>query len=398
MIPYGRQNIDDDDIAAVTATLRSNMLTGGPAVDRFEDALHLAVNAPYAVSCANGTAALHMAAMALNLGPGDAVVVPSVTFLASANMARYVGADVRFADVDPDTGLLTPESFVRALATDGPGQPKAVVPVHLNGQCVDMQGVYDVAQKHGLDIVEDACHALGGYCEFEGKLEPVGAASHSSMVCFSFHAVKTVAMGEGGAITTRNADFDVRLRILRNHGMSRDKTGFVQCDEAYDDNQEINPWYYEMESPGFNYRASDIHCALGVSQIAKLSKFIERRRELAVLYDQLLKSFVPLLRPVQRSFPERDGWHLYPVLIDFAQAGLSRAQVMTQLRDRGVGTQVHYLPVHRQPYYRELYPGVELPGANAYYEKCLSLPLFVGLLDEQVEEIVETLGDILGLQ
>ncbi|WP_299439210.1 UDP-4-amino-4,6-dideoxy-N-acetyl-beta-L-altrosamine transaminase [uncultured Rhodospira sp.] len=396
MIPYGRHHIEDDDIAAVVDVLRGPALTGGPAVGRFEAALAGATGAPHAMVCASGTAALHLVAMGLDLGPGDAVVVPSVTFLATANAARYAGADVRFADVDPDTGLLTPETLEQALARPGPGRPRAVFAVHLNGQCANMEGLLAVADRHGLPVVEDACHALGGAYWLEGERYPVGAAPRSVAACFSFHPVKTVAMGEGGAVTTHDAALAERLRRLRTHGMERDPRAFTETVQAFDDlSGDANPWYYEMAEPGFNYRASDLHCALGASQLAKLDRFLDRRRALAALYDRALEPLAPLARPVPRRATEDDGWHLYVVLIDFAAVGLTRAQVITRLRDAGIGTQVHYLPVHRQPYYRALYPDLTLPGADAYYARCLSLPLFPDMEDQAVARVADALREIL---
>jgi dTDP-4-amino-4,6-dideoxygalactose transaminase len=215
----------------------------------------------------------------------------------------------------------------------------------------------------------------------------------SAAACFSFHPVKTVAMGEGGAVTTRDPVLAERLRLLRSHGMTRDATGFADVAQAFDTSGEPNPWYYEMAEPGFNYRASDLQCALGASQLAKLGRFLGRRRALAARYDHALAPLAPLVRPIPRGPTEDDGWHLYVVLIDFAACGQTRAQVMERLRAAGIGTQVHYLPVHRQPYYRALYPDLILPGADAYYARCLSLPLFPDLGDEDVGRVVDALAD-----
>lgn len=397
MIPYGRQTIDDDDIRAVAEVLRSDFLTGGPAVERFEAALGRVVEAPHVVACANGTAALHLTMLALGLGPGDAAVAPTLTFLATANAARFVGADVRFADVDPDTGLMTPETLDRALNTPGPGHVRAVIVVHLNGQSADMAAISALARARGLAVIEDACHALGGSHAVDGRLSPVGACSASDAASFSFHPVKTIAMGEGGAITTRDAAFAEKMRRFRNHGMVRGPEAFKGRGEGVDHDGAPNPWIYEMPELGFNFRASDIHCALGHSQLAKLPKFLKRRRALAALYDAALARLASVVRPVPRGPSAQDGWHLYPVLIDFAAVGRSRAAVMTALRERGVGTQVHYLPVHRQTYYRRLYPDLTLPGANAYYDRCLTLPLFPAMGDADVAFVVTALAQALGL-
>lgn len=396
-LPYGRHLIDDDDVAAVAEVLRSASLTGGPMVARFEDAFGVAVGARHAVACANGTAALHLAALALDLGPADRVVVPSVTFLATANAAVYVGADVIFADVDPDTGLMMPCHLEEALTRAG-GPVKAVFPVHLNGHLVDIQGIADVASSHGAAVVEDACHALGGvYRGRTGECSIVGACTHSTMACFSFHPVKTIAMGEGGAITTAESDLAERLVRLRNHGMVHDAGRFTEAEQAFNSAGAANPWYYEMPEPGFNYRVSEIHCALGLSQLVKLDSFLARRRQLADLYDAALAPLAPIVRPVPRPVVGDGGWHLYVVLIDFAGAATARATVMGRLREAGIGTQVHYLPVHRQPYWRRRFGAISLPGADAYYEHCLSLPLFPAMADADVARVVEALAASLGM-
>lgn len=396
-LPYGRQCIEDDDIAAVVAVLKSDILTTGPAVAAFESALAKVTAAPHAVACANGTAALHLAALALDLGPGDAVIVPSLTFLATANAARYVGAEVVFADVDPATGLMGPDHLMEALGRCGDLAPKAVFPVHLNGQSCDMAALAPLARRHGLKIVEDACHALGGAQEIASGWSPVGAGILADMACFSFHPVKTVAMGEGGAVTTADADLAARLRLARSHGMTRDPGAFLQPDEALGPDGQVNPWYYEMAAPGFNYRACDIVCALGASQLAKLGRFVAARDALVAAYDRALAPLAPWVRPVARAAHSRPAWHLQVARIDFAGRGTHRAQVMRALAERAILTQVHYLPVHRQPYYRQRYPGLTLPGADAYYRDCLSLPLFVGMTEADVERVAQTLGDILGV-
>lgn len=391
-LPYGRQSIDQADIAAVDEVLRGDWLTTGPAVERFEGALCGAVGAGHAVACANGTAALHLAMLALDLREGDAVVVPAVTFLATANAARYVGAEVVFADVNPSTGLMEPEHLSRALETDGAGNVKAAVPVHYAGQCADPVANAEVARRHALAIVEDAAHALGTtYCSPEGQVS-VGACAHADMSVFSFHPVKTVTMGEGGAITTNDAGLAERLRRFRNHGMTRAAADFTNRELAFDGEQLVNPWYYEMPEPGFNYRASDIHCALGTSQLAKLDRYVDRRRELVQRYDSLLAELAPVVRPLDRSAGCQPGWHLYVVRVDFAETGFSRAEFMTRLREQGVGTQVHYIPVHMQPYYRARYGEIALPGSEEFYRSVLSLPLFPEMEAADVDRVVSAVG------
>ncbi len=398
-LPYGRQQIDEDDIAAVARVLRSDWLTGGPAVDAFEAEFARIVAAPFAVACANGTAGLHLAALAARLGTGASAVVPAVTFLATANCLRYVGAEVVFADVDPASGLLTPETFEAALARarkQGAAPVKAVLPVHLGGQTCDLVAIAEIARREGAIVIEDACHAIGTSGVGPGaESEPVGACRNSAMAVFSFHPVKTVTSGEGGMVTTRDAELAARLRRLRSHGMTREADLFEIEAQGFGADGSPNPWYYEMAEMGFNYRLPDINCALGLSQLAKLPRFAERRRRLAARYDSLLARLAPVLRPVLRSQWCDPVLHLYAVLIDFAAAGISRGALMRALAARGIGSQVHYIPVHRQPYYRERYGTLALPGADAYYERCLSLPFFPAMTEADQDRVVEALDSIL---
>ena len=396
-LPYGRQTIDDDDIAAVAAVLKSDFLTTGPVVEAFESALAKEVAARHVTSCSSGTAGLHLALAALGIGPGDAVVVPSVTFVATANVVRHLGAEVIFADVDPDTGLMGRDQFRAALNAASDAQVKAAVPVHLNGQCADLDAVADMARERAISIVEDACHAIGTRYLSNGKEVPVGSCQHDGMCVFSFHPVKTIAMGEGGAVTTNDDSLHATVTRLRSHGLVRNGATFDNPELAFDSERRPNPWYYELPEPGFNYRASDIHCALGLSQLKKIERFIARRRALADAYDALLAPLAPVVRPVGRVPGCNPAWHLYVVFIDFGQIGLSRAAVMGRLREAGIGTQVHFVPVHRQPYFEKRYGRRNLPGANAYYERCLSLPLFPGMRDENVERVVEALKQIPGV-
>jgi UDP-4-amino-4,6-dideoxy-N-acetyl-beta-L-altrosamine transaminase len=396
-LPYGRQLIDDDDVAAVVAALRGDTLTTGPLVDQFEEALAARVGARFAVSCANGTAALHLAMLALGIGPGDRVVVPALTFLATANAVRFVGAEVVFADVDPDTGLMRAhhleEALSRAARDPDDGPVRAVLPVHLNGQAVDLDAVGAVAERHGLSVVEDACHAVGTGDPITGRR--IGDGARSAMTVFSFHPVKTIAMGEGGAVTTGDPALADRLRRLRNHGMTRDPAEFQNADLAFDAEGWANPWYYEMPEVGFNFRVTDLQCALGLSQLGKLDRFIERRRALVDRYARALTPLAPLVRPVGCGVGVENAtvsWHLAVALIDFAAVGVPRGTVMRRLREVGIGTQVHYLPVNLQPYYARRYGVTPLPGADAYYARALSLPLFAGMADTDADRVVAALG------
>jgi UDP-4-amino-4,6-dideoxy-N-acetyl-beta-L-altrosamine transaminase len=392
-LPYGRQVIEDDDIAAVVQALRSDYLTTGPRVAEFEQALAAATNAKHAIACSNGTAALHLAARALNLGPGTTTIVPAVTFLATANAVRLNGGDVVFADVDPDTGLMRASDLEDALSRCE-NSASAVFNVHLAGQCGDVVGVHAVARDHGLRIVDDACHAIG---TSYSRTNRIGDNAYADLSCFSFHPVKTIALGEGGAITTNDSALAGIIARDRTHGMTRDPNDFVQRTEALDPRDEANPWYYEMESPGLNYRIPDILCALGTSQLKKLDRFAARRRELVAIYDKALAEFSPHVKLLARTPGVTPAWHLYIALIDFAALGVDRAAVMRRLTAQGIGTQVHYLPVYRQPYYREFDPTLKLRGADEYYRRTLSLPLFPAMTDEDPARVVRALGEALGL-
>ena len=392
-LPYGIQSIDDDDIAAVTAVLRGDFLTTGPAVATFEESFAGACNVAHAVACSSGTAALHMSALAAGVRPGTTTIVPSITFLAAANVAILAGAEVVFADVDPENGLMRPSDFEEALSRAGQtgGDVQAVFPVHVGGQMVDMEAIAEIAGQRGCRVIEDACHALGSSYQDHR----VGDGAHSDMATFSFHPVKTIAMGEGGAVTTRDPEIANRLRQLRSHGMVRDADAFELTEQAFDGNSGVNPWYYEMPEIGLNYRVSDIHCALGNSQLKKLDRFVTQRRALAAQYDQQIDwENLPAHR-IKLMPDMAPCWHLYTILVDFNRAGLNRATVMHQLRDRGVGTQVHYIPLHLQPFYRRRYGLQSLPGAERYYEGCLSLPLFPAMDSADVDRVVEALSDVL---
>ncbi|MFN4088539.1 MAG: aminotransferase class I/II-fold pyridoxal phosphate-dependent enzyme [Alphaproteobacteria bacterium] len=393
-LPYGRQTIEADDADAVLAALRDDFLTTGPRVAAFESAFAATVGTPHAVVCSSGTAALYLAARALGIGSGARVIVPALTFLATANGPHLAGAEIVFADVDPVTGLMGPAHASEAAAR-AEGPVAAAFPVHLNGQAADTAAIAAALPAESA-IVEDACHALGTSARGgDGTWHPVGACADSASSCFSLHPVKAVAMGEGGVVTTRDPALADRARRLRNHGMSREPADFERHDLGFAADGAPNPWYYEMAEPGFNLRAPDLLCALGLSQLGKLGRFVARREVLAALYDDRLAPFAPLVRPVPRMPWSGHARHLYAVLIDFAGAGMERATVMRRLRDRGIGSQVHYVPVHMQPYYRARYGTLRLPGAEAYYARCLSLPLFPGMAAADVERVVSALADVL---
>jgi len=395
-LPYGRQLIEEDDIKAVAEVLRGEMLTTGPMVRRFEEAFAEIVKTKHAIACSSGTAALYMAARALGLGPGAKVIVPSLTFLATASAPYLNGAEIVFADVDPQTGLMRPQDLADAIARAG--RADAVFNVHLNGQCGALEEISELARGAGLKIVDDACHALGTvYIAGNGTPCPIGANDLCDLSVFSFHPVKAIAMGEGGAATTNDPEIAARLSRARNHGMTREANEFVLTEEAFDADGTANPWYYELLEPGFNWRASDIHCALALSQLGKLDRFLARRRALAVAYDELLAPYAPRLKPVARPKNCLPALHLYAVLIDFASFGLTRAQFVRRLAEEGIGSQVHYFPLHRQRYFASRYGVAELPGAEGYYARVLSLPFFASMDEDDVGRVVVAMEKILKL-
>lgn len=381
MIPYGRHTIDQQDIDFVVEVLKSDWLTCGPAIERFEGALSKAVEAKYVVSCSNGTTALHLAMLGLEIGIGDTILVPAITFLASANAARYVGADVAFVDVDPSTGLMTAETLEAAILVHKSKNLKAVINVHLAGQCENLEDIYKISKKYNLYIIEDAAHAIGTvYIDQNKKKHPIGSNAFSDVTTFSFHPVKTIATGEGGAVTTNDLKIAEKLRSLRSHGMIRNPA-------LWTEDQEVGPWYYEMQELGYNYRISDINCALGISQLQKFQQFKIERAKIVEFYDNSFIN-VPHIQPIQKLRHSESGWHLYILLIDYCNLKKTRAEIMETLKSNGISTQVHYIPVYRQPYYKNLYGDMILRGAEEYYSKCLSLPLYVGLKPAQQRDIM----------
>lgn len=374
-IPYGRQAIDDDDIAAVVETLRSPWLTTGPMVEAFEADFAAYVGASHAVAVSNGTAALHLAMLAADVGPGDEVIAPAITFVASANAARYAGADVKFADVDPESFLIDVDS-VRSLITP---RTKAIVPVDYGGMPCDYSALQALADEYGLVIVEDACHAPGA----EYQRRPVG--SLSTMTAFSFHPVKHLTTGEGGMITTESEELATRLRILRSHGITSD---FRQREAA-------GTWELDQVDLGYNYRIADINCALGRSQLSKQPDWVIARREIADRYTEAFRDIEGL---AVQSEPEgrRSAWHLYPVRITGADAASIRREVYARMRAESIGVNVHYRPVYLNTYYRQLgYSEGLCPVAEDVYAGLLSLPMWPGLDESSQERVIASLRSAL---
>ena len=384
MIPYGRQSIDDADIQAVIDTLRSDWLTQGPAVGKLEAALAELCHAPHAVAVNSATSALHIACMAIGAGPGDVVWTVPNTFLASANCARLCGADVDFVDIDAGTYNLDTRALERKLreAKEAGRLPKAVIPVHFSGRAPDQEAIWALAQQYGFKVIEDASHSVGA----THKGERVGSCRWSDIAVFSFHPVKIVTTAEGGLATTRNSELAERMARARSHGMTKDKRLLSRKDEG--------GWYYEQIELGLNYRLTDIQAALGLSQLRRLDQFLHRRRELVARYDRLLAD-VPVTRPLIDVLND-SAWHLYVIRIDAKRAGKTRRQVYDAMHAGGIGVQVHYLPVHLQPYYRALgfKPG-HCPEGERYSEEALSLPLYPAMTDEDQDRVVAVLREAL---
>ncbi len=379
---YGRQSIDRSDIDAVTATLQSEFLTQGPLVERFEAALAERVGARHAVAVSSGTAALHIACLAAGIGPGDLGLTSAITFAASANCLIYAGADAAFVDIDGATLGMSPAALREALAR-APGV-KAIIPVHLAGLA---HGAAEIRKLAGNRIViEDAAHSLGGLYP---SGEPIGSCVYSDLAILSFHPVKLITTGEGGAVVTNDAALAKRLKLLRSHGIERDPACFAAGDTHEDGS--VKPWLGEQQLLGFNYRMTDIQAALGLSQLAKLDRFLDRRRVIAQRYDAAFRT-LPCMRLPQSSSEERarSGHHLYIALFDFAAMRTTRTAFMARLADRGVGSQVHYMPVYHHPYHAQRckIDREQFPQAEGYYRGCLSLPFHTGLTDEEVERVI----------
>lgn len=385
MIPYGRQQISQDDIDAVVAVLQSDFLTQGPQVPAFELALQQATGAQYALAVNSATSALHIACMALGLGAGDRLWTTPITFVASANCARYCGADVDFVDIDPVTYNLCPQQLEQKLkqAQQNGTLPKIVVPVHLCGYPCDMAAIYALSQEYGFHIIEDASHAIGG--QYHGK--PIGNCRYSDITIFSFHPVKIVTTAEGGAALTNCPELAERMALLRSHGITREPSKMQ--------GESHGSWYYQQIDLGYNYRMTELQAALGVSQMTRLDEFVTRRHQLAQRYHAALHD-LPLTLPL---FSQQDAYsalHLYVIRLQRAKLNKTRRDIFDALRNAGVGVNIHYIPVHTQPYYQNLGFNVgEYPIAEAYYEDAISLPMFAAMTDQQQDTVIEVLRTIL---
>jgi UDP-4-amino-4,6-dideoxy-N-acetyl-beta-L-altrosamine transaminase len=380
VIPYGRQSIDEADVEAVVDALTSDFLTQGPAIPRFEQAMAEHCGAAHAVATCNATAALHVACLALGLGPGDRLWTSPITFVASANCALYCGAEVDFVDIDPRTYNLSAEALeARLVQAEREGRlPKIVIPVHLTGQPCDMRAIAELAGRFGFKVIEDASHAVGA--RYANTV--VGDCRYSDITVFSFHPVKIITTGEGGMALTQDAELAARMALLRSHGVTRDQSQMEQASDG--------PWHYEQLELGFNYRMTDLQAALGTSQLARLDRFLERRRELAARYDEAFAN-APLERPFQH--PEaQSSRHLYVIRV----AAERHRAVFEDLRRRGIGVNLHYMPVYLHPHYRRLgfEPG-HCPEAERYYSEAITLPLYPAMTGSQQDEVVAAVREAL---
>lgn len=376
-LPYGRQWIDEEDIEAVVEALKGDFLTTGPYVSRFERAIADYVGAKYAVAFSNGTAALHGACFAAGIGEGDEVITTPMTFAASANCVLYRGGVPVFADIDEKTYNIDPQSVEEKITE----RTKAIIPVDFAGQPADLDPILEIAEKHRLVVIEDAAHALGAM--YKGR--KVG--SISDMTMFSFHPVKLITTGEGGIIVTNNEEYYERLLQFRTHGITRDRSRMAE---------DHGPWYYEMQFLGYNYRLTDIQAALGLSQLKKIEKFLELRRRYAAMYNDAFKGMDELILPHQPEWAE-SGWHLYVIRLRPEKLAASRREIFEALQRQNIGVNVHYIPVHYQPYYRKLgYDKGICPKAERVYEEILTLPLFPAMSEQDVRDVIEAVKRTVG--
>ena len=378
-IPYGRQWIDQDDINAVIDVLKGDFLTQGPKIEEFENVICRYTGAKYAVAVSSGTAALHIAVLALNMKNGEGITSPN-TFVASANCLIYAGLTPRFADIDKKTYCIDAKEIQKKITA----KTRIIIPVHFAGQVADMEVIDKIARKNNISTIEDASHAIGSKYSDGGK---VGHCRYCDMTIFSFHPVKTITTGEGGAITTNSKKLYEKLLMLRTHGITKDPKSL---------SQNFGPWYYEMQELGFNYRMTDLQAALGICQLEKLDKFIQRRKEIVGQYNQAFKDIPGITIPFEK-IKNSSAFHLYVLQIDFEKIGKTRPQVMDELKAKGIGTQVHYIPVHTQPYYKKNfgYKKGDFIVSEKYYEQALSIPLYPKMSDGDIKYIIKILLKII---
>jgi UDP-4-amino-4,6-dideoxy-N-acetyl-beta-L-altrosamine transaminase len=375
---YGKQSISWRDIWEVVKVLRSPWLTQGPKIKEFEDALCAYTGVQYAVMVSSGAAALHLAALCMNINPGDEVITSPITFLASANCILYAGGVVKFADIDPTTACIDPRETEKQITP----KTRGIIPVHFAGHPCDMEQLAALAQRRNLFIIEDGAHAIGS--EYKGS--KIGACKYSDATIFSFHPVKTITTGEGGAITTNNKDMYEKLLRLRSHGITKDPLVLTKNDGL---------WYYEMHDLGFNYRMSGMQAALGLSQLKRLEGFVQKRKEIVAFYRKAFAGDDRFALLEEKDYATKVAYHLCPLLINFAKVSTSKKEIFNALQQQGINLQVHYIPVHTQPFYQKLgFKNGDCSVAEAYYKKTLSLPVYPGLKGNDLEFIVETIKEL----
>lgn len=385
MIPYGRQDISQSDIDAVVNVLQSDFLTQGPMVPAFESKVASYCEAQYAVAVNSATSALHIACLALGLGPGDWLWTSPITFVASANCGLYCGAKVDFVDIDPQTYNMSVSALKEKLisASKNGKLPKIVIPVHLSGQSCDMEAIYALSKKYDFNVIEDASHAIGA--TYRGR--SVGSCRYSDITIFSFHPVKIITTAEGGMAVTNNSDLAKRMELFRSHGITRDTAAMTHASDG--------PWYYEQIDLGFNYRMTELQAALGISQMDRLPQFVSRRRELAARYDHLL-SGLPILLPWQ-SQGAKSAFHLYIIRLKLSEINKAHLEVFNALRDKGIGVNLHYIPVYKHPFYKSMgFQSSDWVHSENYYSNAISIPMYHGLTNEMQDRVVAAIRESIG--
>lgn len=401
-LPYGKQNITQEEIESVISALSGDYITQGPLVEKFELSLAKYLGVKHAVVVSNGTAALHIASLALDLKPGDAVIIPAISFVATSNAVLYCGATPIFADVDAKTGNILIESAEEAilLALKKGLIPKAIYPVHYSGLPCSIKDLIELAKKYDIKIVEDSCHALGAMYRINSEENFKMVGSYADMSAWSFHPVKHITTGEGGAVTTNCSILASKLKMLRSHGITKNSFDFTKQNLSLDEKSaEINPWYYEMQMLGYNYRLPDILCALGIAQLKRIDLFIEKRRALADYYFKKLSGIENIILPLNDNVTAFSSFHLFPVKIDFEKVGKTRKQIIDSLKSYGIGCQVHYIPIPWQPYYEkntDKFMCLDITNAENFYKEELSLPMYYDLNFDDIDRIAEALRYSLG--
>lgn len=387
---YSKQTIEQDDINEVVKALKSDFITTGPYVEKFEKKISELTHAKYAVSCSSGTAALIMAYNSIKFSKAKRVLIPSMTFVGTANAAKIIGLSVEFVDCYESNGLISIEDLEKKLKKK---KYDLVVPVHLNGSTANLEKIYYLSKKYNFKIIDDASHALGSqYFNSEGKKSMIGECIYTDMTTFSFHPVKNITMGEGGVVTTNNFETYKILCKLRNHGIERESKRFVNRGLAYSQKNKLNPWYYEVNELGFNFRSSDINCALGYNQLKKLKNFKDKRLSLIKLYEKFIGES-DMIEIVSSSKIKGVSWHLFVLKINFSLLKIDRAKIMEKLLKKQIRTQVHYIPIHKMPLYKN--NKLRLEGTMNYYESILSFPLFPKMAEKDVKYVAECLKSIL---